>query len=129
MKLATSKWLAYTFTVGLMPMLMRLLAWSVTAPGLVEPVSAQDILAFGLILHVSIVNELEHERRSDKDWKTIQNGTTVLFVALYAALYAVSIVAEGMPGLIVSGYLLCVSAFLAATSALLCLATIHHLSK
>lgn len=74
MRIASSKWLAYTFLVGLIPVLMRLLAWAVTTPDHVSPFAPQDLVAFGLVLHVSIINELEHNSREDKDWKTIQNG-------------------------------------------------------
>lgn len=129
MKTATSKWLAYTFIVGLVPMLMRLLAWSVTTSGLVKPIAAPDLVAFGLVLHVSIIHELEHNRRRDKSWLTIQNGTTVLFVSLYGALYTLSIVSERISGFINTDYILYASGLLATASALLFQATIHHLSK
>ncbi|XLZ70796.1 hypothetical protein ABT364_02160 [Massilia sp. SR12] len=129
MKLTTSKWLAYTFIVGLMPMSMRLLSWTVTTTGQLAPFATQDIMAFGLVIHVSIINELEHIRRRDKGWKTIQNGTTVLFVSLYGALYTLSIVGERIGGFVNTDNILYISSVLAATSALLCQATFHHLSR
>lgn len=129
MKLAPSKWLAYTFLVGLIPMLTRLLSWAVTSQGSLAPFATQDLVAFGLVLHASIINEIEHIQARDKDWKTIQNGTTILFVALYGALYTLSMIGEKISGLVDADYILYVSGLLAVGSALLCQATFHHLSR
>jgi len=129
MKLSTGKWLAYTFLVGLIPVLMRLLAWAVTTSGSLEPFATQDLVAFGLVLHASIINELEHAHLRDRGWKSVQNGTAILFVTLYGALYTLTMIGEQVGGLVNTKYILNVSGLLAFASALLCLATFHHLMR
>ncbi len=54
------KWLIYTVLVGLIPILSRFLVWGVTEPGIVSFITASDFIAFGLILHISNINEIEH---------------------------------------------------------------------
>ena len=54
------KWLIYTVLVGLIPILSRLLIWLVTKEGTVEMLNASDFVAFGLVLHISNINEIEH---------------------------------------------------------------------
>jgi len=60
MKFSKSKWLTYTFFVGLIPVFTRLLAWAITHAGAVSPLAASDFVYFGLVLHISIINELEY---------------------------------------------------------------------
>ena len=124
-----SKWLAYTFLVGLIPVLTRLLTWTTTTSGTVNPLAAPDFVAFGLVLHVSIINELEHLPAKERDWKTIQNGTSLIFIALYSALYAVTIIGEKSANLIDATVMLRSSIAFASVSSLLSLAVFHRLSK
>jgi len=129
MKFSKSKWLAYTFLVGLIPVLTRLLAWTTTTAGSVSPLAAPDFVAFGLVLHISVINELEHLPARERDWKTIQNGTSLIFITLYGALYAVTIVGERSANLIDAALLLRSSIAFATVSSLLSLAVFHRLSK
>lgn len=129
MKFSPSKWLVYTFLVGLIPVLTRLLAWVTTTNGTVTPLAAPDFVAFGLILHVSIVNELEHLPAKDREWKTVQNGTSVIFIALYSSLYALTIIGEKSGQLIDSTVMLRSSIAMAAVSALLSLAVFYRVTK
>ena len=129
MKFSKSKWLAYTFLVGLIPVLTRLLTWTTTTSGTVNPLAAPDFVAFGLVLHVSIINELEHLPAKERDWKTIQNGTSLIFIALYSALYAVTIIGEKSANLIDATVMLRSSIAFASVSSLLSLAVFHRLSK
>ncbi|MDI7184395.1 hypothetical protein [Leptospira santarosai] len=82
------KWLIYTVLVGLIPVLSRLLIWIVTKSNVIALVSASDFISFGLILHISNINEIEHLEPSDKSWKTIQNGISIAFIAMYSVLSA-----------------------------------------
>lgn len=129
MKFSKSKWLAYTFLVGLIPVLTRLLTWITTAAGVVSPLVAADFVAFGLVLHISIINELEHLPARERDWKTIQNGTSLVFITLYSALYAVTIIGEKSVNLIDATVMLGSSMAFAAVSTLLSLSVFHRLSK
>lgn len=124
-----SKWLAYTFLVGLIPVLTRLLTWVTATTGAVSPLAAPDFVAFGLVLHISVINELEHLPVKEKDWKTIQNGTSLIFIALYSALYALTIIGEKSANLIDAAVMLRSSMVFAAVSSLLSLSVFHRLSK
>lgn len=128
-RFSKSKWLAYTLLVGLIPLLTRLLAWTTTAAGKVGAVAAPDFLAFGLVLHISIINELEHLPAKQREWKTIQNGTSLIFIALYSALYALTIIGERSANLIDADLMLTGSGVLALISTLLSWSVFHRLSN
>lgn len=129
MKFSKSKWLAYTFLVGLIPVLTRMLAWTTTTSGAVSALAASDFVAFGLVLHVSVINELEHLPPKEKEWKSIQNGTSLIFIAIYSSLYALTIIGEKNSSLIDASVMLRSSIILAVVSTFLCLAAFHRLSK
>lgn len=129
MKFSKGKWLAYTVLVGLIPVLTRLLTWVTTLAGTVNALAAPDFIAFGLVLHVSVINELEHLPTKEREWKTIQNGTSIIFITLYGALYAMTIIGENNSYLVDSTVLLRSSIAFAIVSSLLSLAVFHRLSK
>lgn len=82
-----TKWLIYTVLIGLLPVIIRALLWLVTKNSSLELLSVSDIIIFGLIIHISIINELEHSSEED-EWKTKQNGISLLFITVYSALFA-----------------------------------------
>lgn len=85
-----TKWLAYTVLVGLIPIISRVFVWITANSESMQLLAAPDFVAFGLVLHISNINELEHiSSEQNKGWKTIQNGISLTFVALYSVLYAV----------------------------------------
>lgn len=88
------KWLMYTVLVGLIPILSRLIVWAVTKEGSVDLLYPSDFVAFGLVLHVSNINEIEHFSDNDKEWKTLQNGISIAFIALYSVLFAVTLIGD-----------------------------------
>lgn len=88
------KWLIYTVLVGLIPILSRLIVWLVTKEGSVELLSPSDFVAFGLVLHISNINEIEHFSGADREWKTAQNGISIAFIAFYSVLFALTLVGE-----------------------------------
>ena len=65
-----TKWLIYTVVFGLIPIISRLLVWGVTQHGTVSAFATSDFIAFGLILHISNINEIEHLSDDNKSWKT-----------------------------------------------------------
>lgn len=129
MKFSKNKWLAYTFLVGLIPALTRLLSWLVTTKGTVTPLTASDFIALGLVLHISVINEIEHLPSKDKEWKTIQNGTSLIFITLYSALYAATIIGEKNGSLIDGSALLTSSIIFSAISTILSFSVFHRVSK
>ena len=88
------KWLMYTVLVGLLPILSRLMVWAVTKEGTVNLWSPSDFVAFGLVLHISNINEIEHFSGLGKNWKTIQNGISIVFIVVYSVLFALTLIGE-----------------------------------
>jgi hypothetical protein len=132
MKFSKSKWLGYTFLVGLIPVLIRLLvAWIIATSWTVSPLAASDFVAFGLLLHISIINELEHiqARESERDWKTVHNVVSIIFIAIYSALYALTLIGEKNTNLIDANMMLRSVIVIALVSSLLVLTVVHRLSK
>ena len=128
MQHSKSKWLAYTVLVGLIPVFSRVLVWTILDIDAIAPFAPGDFVAFGLVLHISNINELEHASAQGRPWKTIQNGVSLIFIALYSVILAVLLLAERSPKLVNSNaVMICVTA-LATTSFLLSLSVFHRLS-
>ena len=94
------KWLIYTVFVGLIPVLSRALIWFISQNRTMDFFNASDFVAFGLILHISNINEIEHFNDSEKSWKTIQNGFSIAFISFYSVLFACSLLGQSNPGLV-----------------------------
>lgn len=92
MQTARTKWLAYTVLVGLLPIFSRFLVWLVTKEGSIEPFSPQDFIAFGLVLHISNINEIEHLVGADRSWKTAQNGISACLIAIHGVLFCLTLI-------------------------------------
>lgn len=123
------RWLAYTFLVGLIPIATRLLVWSMTEGEMVTPMTATDFVAFGLVLHISLINELEHVSETDNNWKAIQNGTSIFFIVMYSPLYALTLVSEKTENLVADTTVLRSSIAFSLISSLLCFSVFHRLLK
>ena len=87
---SNNKWLIHTLLVGLIPVLTRLLAWSGTATGKVDPLAVTDFLTLGLVVHVSILNETEHLWIPDPAVRALLNGLSILFITCYGTLFALA---------------------------------------
>ena len=90
------KWLIYTVLVGLIPILSRLIVWVVTKAGSVNLLSPSDFVAFGLVLHISNINEIEHFSGVGSEWKTTQNGISIAFIAFYSVLFALNLIGKSI---------------------------------
>lgn len=90
------KWLIYTVLVGLIPILSRLIVWAVTKAGSINLLSPSDFVAFGLVLHISNINEIEHFSGVEKEWKTAQNGISIAFIAFYSVLFALTLIGDSI---------------------------------
>lgn len=122
------KWLIYTVLVGLIPILCRMLMWVVTKNGTVQPWAAADFIAFGLVLHISNINEIEH-LDGDRDWKTTQNGISIAFIAFYSVLFALSMLQGGAASLVNSNTITVCALSLATVSLLISFSIFHRLSS
>lgn len=125
-----TKWVIYTVLVGLIPILSRIFVWITSKPETLNFFAAPDFIAFGLVLHISNINELEHvTKENDKEWKTKQNGISLVFVAIYSVLYTVLLIGEKNNSVVdMKSMLTCVIA-LALVSFLLSLSIFHRISK
>lgn len=123
------KWLIYTVLVGLIPILARIFVWSVTESGVVSLIMASDFIAFGLILHISNINEIEHLTDDEKSWKTIQNGTSITFIAFYSVLFALIMISEGAPRFLDVDAIKSCAVGLAIISFLISFSVFHRISK
>ncbi|WP_085314964.1 hypothetical protein [Derxia lacustris] len=114
-----TKWFIYTVFIGLLPIATRILVWLITNNGPTTVISPGDVVAFGLILHISVLNEIEHLPSKDKNWKTIQNGVSIFFIVIYSTLYAITLIGESANNVVDFGAVRTCSIGLALTSLLL----------
>lgn len=106
-----AKWLIYIVLVGLIPILSRSLVWLVTNTGAVNILSPSDFIVFGLVLHISNINEIEHFNNVGKGWKTVQNGISIAFIAFYSILYTLALVGDKVVNVLAITYCSVVLAF------------------
>lgn len=122
------KWLIYTVLVGLIPIILRILVWCVTRTGIVSILATSDFIVFGLILHISNINEIEH-LSDDKSWKTTQNGTSILFITLYSVLFSLVMLSEGIPDFIDNQIIKVCTIVLAAISFFISFSVYYRISN
>lgn len=120
------KWLVYTFFIGLIPVISRMFAWGITKTGTLEFLSATDFISFGLVLHISNINEIEHLEQVDQSWKTTQNGSAIFFISIYSVLFAVSLIGDR---LVEKAAMLYCSIALAFVSSALSYSVYHYLTR
>lgn len=94
------KWLIYTVLVGLIPIVSRFFIWLVSTSSTISLFNPSDFVAFGLVLHISNINEIEHIESCEPNWKTFQNGTSLAFIAFYGVLFALAVLSDTNPGII-----------------------------
>lgn len=78
----------------------RMLIWLISQNRDTDLLNAVDFIVFGLVLHISNINELEHFNDSEKSWKTIQNGASVFLIIVYSILLTSHLFGEANLGLI-----------------------------
>lgn len=123
------KWLIYTVLVGLIPILSRALIWFISQNRTMDFFNASDFVAFGLILHISNINEIEHFNDRENSWKTIQNGISIAFISFYSVLFACSLLGQSNPGLINVEAITHLSIVLSFVSFLISFSVYHTISK
>lgn len=124
-----AKWLMYTVLVGLIPALLRILIWLISQNRDAEILNAVDFIVFGLILHISNINEIEHFDDREKSWKTIQNGVSLVFITFYSVLFASHLLGEANPGLIDGVAINALSMSLGLLSFMISFAVYNRISK
>ena len=92
------KWGIYTVLLALTPVLMRLLIVMLATPNSnAQWLKEGDIISFGLILAITNISALEHDTASEPDWKTKHIGLSLLLIAAFATLFAVTCFEEIAP--------------------------------
>jgi hypothetical protein len=81
----TVEWLVYTCLLGLIPVVARLLVWSIASKG-VEPLAVSDLVAFGLVLHSANIQQVGRLGGADPRWSAIHFGVSITFIVIYALL-------------------------------------------
>ena len=123
------KWLIYTVLVGLIPILSRALIWFISQNRTMNFFNSSDFVAFGLILHISNINEIEHFNDRERSWKTIQNGISIAFISFYSVLFACSLLGQSNPGLINEDAITHLSIVLSFASFFISFSVYHTISK
>ena len=95
-----TKWLIYTILVALIPAVARMVVWLISQSPDTDLFNAVDFIIFGLVLHISNINELEHFNEREESWKTVQNGASVFLLIVYSVLLTSHLFGEANPGLI-----------------------------
>lgn len=80
-----ANWLVNTCLLGLLPVLARLVVWSLYNSG-VEPLATSDFIAFGLVLHSANINEVNRIAGDDESWHIKHNGISIIFIVVYALI-------------------------------------------
>lgn len=93
MEAKKTKWLIYTVLVGLIPIICRFLVWVISEKGSIDIISPADLIVFGLVLHISNINELENLNDLNSNIKTIYNGLSIAFISFYSVLFTFTLIA------------------------------------
>ena len=85
-----TKWLIYTVIIGLIPFLIRTLITLFDKQGSINYwINESDIINFGLVLNLSVINELEDKDFEDKIWKTRNIGFSIVSLILLSSILAI----------------------------------------
>ncbi|EPF93272.1 hypothetical protein GCM10025882_07780 [Acinetobacter gyllenbergii] len=86
-------WLIFTVLIGLLPIISRITTVNVFLLQDVVIISPVDVIVFGIVLHVSILNELNNLQK-DNEWRLIAIGISTLFIIGYVLLLSAAICSE-----------------------------------
>ena len=94
-----TKWLIYTVCVGLIPIIIRFfIYWFSNNITSIEYVfNETELITFGLILHLTNLNELEDRIDLDRSWKTKKIGTSVILMVVLSVLLGIAYLADANP--------------------------------
>lgn len=109
-------WLLYTVLFGMVPIFIRFLISSVMNVGVVALFSPADFISFGIVLQISLLNEVRYHDAQDVSWRHRIVGLSTFIVLFYAALYAAALLAESVQQVNISSVLnisvaLCIGSF------------------
>lgn len=123
------KWLMYTVLVGLIPIFARILVWTISENRNLDLINAADLVVFGLILHISNINEIAHFNKTDQAWRITQNGISIAFISGYSVLLASYLLGQIQPSIVNIAFLRYISIAMCATSFIISFTIYNRLSK
>lgn len=130
MKYHKARWFSYIVLVGLMPFFARLFVYfSLNEKGVGVPLHETDLAAFGLVLQVANVNELEHFDNEQKSWKTMHNGLSVCFIIFFTAIFVVAATESMKPGTFNQSFITVASVLSAVTTLCISYSIFDRMSK
>lgn len=89
------KWFLYTVIIGLLPLFIRLFLFILMNKLKCSYILNEvDLITFGLVLHISNINELEDKENVDRKWKTTNIGISVFMVILFSILLAIGYICD-----------------------------------
>lgn len=121
-------WLIFTVLVGLLPIIARVITVNMFTLKDVVYISPVDIIVFGIVLHVSILNELNNLQK-DNEWRLIAIGISTIFIIGYVLLLSAAIASESKNLSINLELLLNSAIALAFISFIKCLVILLHYRK
>ena len=125
-----AKWLIYTVLVGLIPFIARLFIYLTLKEKNIEfLLNESDFIIFGLVLHITTINELEHFESDNKSWKTVQNGLSLIFIIVYAIIFGLSCIDSVNPGIFEKSAMVWSSILLSFISLSISYSTCDRISK
>lgn len=121
------RWLVFTVLFGMVPIIIRLMVGGLDSASRVPLFAASDFIALGIVLQVSLFNEMRYTSLDDFDWKQVMLGASALYMLVYAVLYVLLLVSE-FDKQINAQMILYISMVLSFVSLLLCWAVYDRLT-
>lgn len=89
------RWLIYTVAVGLIPLAIRALIYLCTREATLGfALNASDLVALGLVVSVTNLNEIDRVRVNDERWKEKCKGISIVAIVLFAGMLMMADMAE-----------------------------------
>lgn len=82
-----SRWFLYTVLCGAIPIVGRLTIFWLVEDQIFSALNAGDFIAYGLVLHIAMLNSLDGFHPSINRWTTLVNGIAIFGIVIYAILF------------------------------------------
>lgn len=105
------RWFLYTVCVGSLPILIRLFIYFLVEENSLEIISIGNVAFFGLVLHISNLNQMEYHVIKNETWRQKTVFTSLMFVIIFSIIFTLYFIDEATM-LIIDAYKLQVTAIL-----------------
>lgn len=90
-----TKWLIYTVLIGMLPFFARLTIFLISSKlTYIYLLNEIDFVAFGLVLHVSNINELTENYEGKAEWRFANIGVCAFLIAIYSIVLGITYLIE-----------------------------------